>query len=147
MVATRLRPSRILLVEDDLDHADLMRLALTRDNLGNVIAHVQDGQLALDYLLHHGPFTQSPRPDLVLLDINLPKLSGLEVLKRVKRDPSSQQIPVVMLSALSDETTKAIAYANGAAGYMVKRFGDTSFNLDLYNKLRYPSTQDPRACA
>lgn len=113
----------ILHAEDEPAHATIVRTAL-RHNIGNVhLSHVDDGRAALDYLYRRGPYkdsAESPRPDLILLDLRMPHISGLEVLAIVKRDPQLQSIPVVVLTTSETEKDRSEARACGVDGYVVK---------------------------
>lgn len=116
-------PFQILLVEDDPAHAEIVRRNLEDFRVANRIVHVTDGQAALDYLFRQGEWTDpetSPRPGMVLLDLRLPKVDGMEVLARVKADPDLKSIPVVILTTSSTEADKARAYACQANSYLVK---------------------------
>lgn len=116
-------PFLILLVEDDPAHAEIVRRNLEDFRVANRIMHVRDGQAALDYLFHQGDFADpdsSPAPGMVLLDLRLPKVDGLEVLRRVKSDPGLAKIPVVVLTTSSAENDMAMAYECKANSYLVK---------------------------
>jgi CheY-like chemotaxis protein len=116
-------PFLILLVEDDPAHAEIVRRNLEDFRVANRILHVTDGQEALDYLFHQGRYQDAdtfPRPGLVLLDLRLPKVDGLEVLKTVKADPSLKLIPVVILTTSAAESDMARAYECKANSYLVK---------------------------
>lgn len=113
----------ILLVEDEAAHAEIVRRNLEDFRVANRLVHLSDGQAALDYLFRRGDFAdpdRSPRPGIILLDLRLPKVDGLEVLKAVKADPGLKSIPVVILTTSSAETDKARAYACQANSYLVK---------------------------
>lgn len=116
-------PIHILLVEDDPAHAEIVRRNLGDFRIANRITHVEDGQAALDYLhrkdCYAAPET-SPRPDLILLDLRLPKVDGLQVLERLKADPDLSKIPTVILTTSSAEADLVAAYKNGAGSYLVK---------------------------
>jgi CheY-like chemotaxis protein len=123
-------PLEILLVEDNEDHAELVRRALAEHRVANRIRHLSDGQMALDYLFRRGPFedpASSPRPHVVLLDLRLPRVDGLEVLAVVKTDPDLRRIPVVVLTTSDAERDLARAYASHANSYLVKPVGFESF--------------------
>jgi len=113
----------ILHIEDEPAHAAIVRIALQR-NVGDVnLRQVKDGEVALDYLYRRGAYEDpvvSPRPDLMLLDLQMPQLGGLEVLAIVKKDPGLQTIPIVMMttSDLAEDRTKA--HSCGADGYVTK---------------------------
>ena len=116
-------PIVILLVEDDEAHAEIVRRNFGTCRLANHLIHVADGQAALDYLYRRNGFSdpaKSPRPGIVLLDLRLPKVDGLEVLKIVKADPSLNSIPVVILTTSKTEEDMVKAYGNHANSYLVK---------------------------
>ncbi len=122
----------ILIVEDDEAHATLiMRAFETAKELTDKIHWVEDGEEALDYLAHRGKYAdkeKSPRPDLILLDLRLPKLDGLEVLKEIKNSDGLGAIPVVVLTTSRSETDLIQAYSDHANSYLVKptNFGEFS---------------------
>ncbi len=117
-------PISILLVEDDPAHAEIVLRNLTdlQDRV-KCIAHLSDGQQALDYLQREGEHkdpASSPRPDLVLLDLRLPRVDGFEVLRRMKATVEVSHIPVVVLTTSEAEGDVAAAYESGACSYLVK---------------------------
>lgn len=113
---------RILLVEDNRKDVELTLSALETHNIANEVTVVRDGASALDYLHRRGQFADRDDgdPAVVLLDIKLPKLNGLEVLERMKRDPSLRTVPVVMLTSSREEPDLARAYELGVNAYVVK---------------------------
>jgi len=116
-------PILILLVEDNEDHAELVRRSLAQNRVANRIIWVDNGEKALHYLFRQGKYkdpVESPRPSLVLLDLRLPRVDGLEVLSRIKQDTKLQQIPVVILTSSAAETDIAKAYEFHANSYVVK---------------------------
>lgn len=132
-------PITILLVEDDPAHAEIVRRNLEHSRVANRLIHVTDGQLALDYLYTRGTFSdplQAPRPGIVLLDLRLPKVDGLEVLKIVKADASLAQVPVVILTTSTAESDVARAYDCHANSYLVKPVDFTKFS-ELMEVLGY----------
>ena len=108
--ATRGEPIEILLVEDSPDDADLTMDALRDGRVRNRITHVEDGMQAMAYLRREGKYADAPRPDLILLDLNLPRKSGREVLAEVKQDPDLRRIPVVIMTSSDDEKDILAAY-------------------------------------
>ena len=113
----------ILLVEDDPDDQDLTKRALKGSKLRNKLCIVDNGEHALDYLFRRSQFTDpktSPRPDLILLDLNLPKLDGRAVLKEIKGSPELRRIPVVILSTSSQEEDILRSYDLGVNSYITK---------------------------
>jgi len=115
-------PRTILLVEDDARDAELTLAALIEFNSVSHVAVVPDGEQALDYLRRRGKFETRPagNPAVVLLDLKLPKVSGLEVLKRMRADPELKTIPVVIFSSSRAESDLIECYREGANGYVVK---------------------------
>ena len=113
----------ILIVEDNLDHSNLIMRILAQKHVVNKIIHLTDGQLALDYLFRQNEYKEvdsSPRPHVILLDLRLPKVDGLDVLKQIKNNPELLDIPVVILSTSSADLDIAKAYSYHANSYLVK---------------------------
>ena len=113
----------ILLVEDNPGHVKLIKRSFEDHKVANRILHVWNGEEALDYLFRRGDYTDpesSPTPQVILLDLRLPKIDGLDVLKQVKSDPALQRIPVVILTTSEAESDIAKAYDFHANSYLVK---------------------------
>lgn len=124
-----LKAMRILLVEDNLHDIEIARRAFSMGIGAFELVVVRYGQDALDYLNHRGKFHPpdiSPRPELVLLDLNLPKMKGLEVLKEIKSTPHLKSIPVIVLTASERNEDIAPCYTLGANTYIQKpvKFSD-----------------------
>lgn len=120
----------ILLVEDNQDDIDLTLRALRMHNLANEVVIVRDGAEALDFLFGRGDFDERNPvhlPQLVLLDINLPKLSGLEVLKQVRNNDATRLLPIVMLTTSKQDRDVLDSYLNGANSYVQKPVSFTEF--------------------
>jgi CheY-like chemotaxis protein len=119
----------ILLVEDNPRDLDLSLRALARTNLANEVVVARDGEEAWNYLAREGPYAARPRgnPAVVLLDLKLPKLDGVEVLDRIRKHPEMEQLPVVMLTASREQTDVARSYALGVNAYVVKPLGFAEF--------------------
>jgi two-component system, chemotaxis family, response regulator Rcp1 len=115
-----LRPIAILLVEDSPSDATLTIRSLERSKLTNQIHWVEDGETAMEFLRQQGEHTQSPRPDLILLDLNLPGMNGCEVLQAVKSDPQLHNIPIVILTTSDNQTDINFAYQMNANCYITK---------------------------
>jgi CheY-like chemotaxis protein len=116
-------PLHILLVEDNEDHAELVIRGLRDQQVANTIHHVSDGEKALDYLFNRGVYadiTVNPRPNLVLLDLRLPRVDGLDVLKTIKTTPDLLRIPVVILTSSEAENDIIQSYNYHANSYIVK---------------------------
>ena len=123
-------PMVILHVEDDPDHARLIERSLRMHRVANQVRLVGDGQKALDYLLRRGEFAdaeKSPRPHLILLDLRLPRVDGLEVLRAIKTTDSLLTIPVVILTSSKAESDVARSYEYHANSYIVKPVGFENF--------------------
>jgi len=112
----------ILLVEDNPKDLELSLMALERSQLANEVVVARDGAEALDYLRYRGAYASRPEgnPTVVLLDLKLPKVDGLEVLEQIKGDPSLGSIPVVMLTSSREEKDLLRSYQAGANAYVVK---------------------------
>lgn len=126
----RSRAVDILLIEDNVDHAELTIRALKDGNLLNRVHWVKDGQDALDFLYHRGQYAdgaKAPRPGLILLDIRLPKVDGHEVLRRIKGEPALRAIPVVMLTTSDQADEINESYKAGANSYVTKPVRFTDF--------------------
>lgn len=122
-------PVEILLVEDNLADAELALHALKKSKVANRVLHVRDGAEALDYLFCRGEFSkrdEEVRPVLVLLDLKLPKVDGLQVLKQIKSEPRTMAIPVILLTSSKEESDMATGYRLGVNSYIQKpvHFGE-----------------------
>ena len=114
--------ARILLVEDDPKDVELTMTALEEYNLGNEVVVASDGEEALDYLFHRGKFQlrSGENPAVLLLDLKLPKVDGLQVLKTIKSDENLNLIPVVVLTSSREERDMVASYKLGVNAYVVK---------------------------
>jgi len=123
-------PVLVMLVEDNVDHAELVLRTLERHRIANTVIHFLNGQTALDYLHRRGEFSESTaveRPHIILLDLRLPGMDGMDVLKTIKEDPELKIIPVVVLTTSEAERDVARAYYNHANSYLVKPAGFEDF--------------------
>ena len=114
------RPREILLIEDSPSDADLAREALGQGKILNNLHFVEDGVEAMKFLRRKEPYLRVPRPDLILLDLNLPKKTGVEVLTEIKTDQSSKLIPVVILSTSAAQEDIIQSYSLHANCYITK---------------------------
>lgn len=134
------RGMEILLVEDNADDLELTLHALRSDKVANKIEVARDGEEALDYFFRRGRFAGRPEdshPSLVLLDLKLPKVDGLEVLQTIKNDPRTRAIPVVVLTSSKEERDMVMSYQLGVNSYIQKpvdfhQFRETVKQLGLY---------------
>ena len=113
----------ILLVEDNAHDAELTIRALRRRNLANKLIHIKDGAEALDFLFCSGPYADRDcrqRPKVMLLDLKLPKVDGLEVLRAIKADPRTRTIPVVVMTSSQEQRDVVESYQLGVNSYVVK---------------------------
>ena len=136
----------VLLVEDNPQDEILILRSLKKINLANDIDVARDGQQALDYLFGEGEFADSPKPlpAVMLLDIGLPRLSGLEVLARVRNDVRTRLLPVVILTSSDEERDRLRSYESGANSFVRKpldftEFVETVARLGIY----WLATNDP----
>jgi CheY-like chemotaxis protein len=133
-------PKIILLVEDNPDDAELTIRALEQNHVGNAVKWVKDGAEALDYLFHRGVYaslSEDSVPVLVLLDLKLPRVDGLEVLRQVRADARVRLIPVVVLTSSAEERDLVQSYGLGANSYVRKpvdfaQFHEATRQLALY---------------
>ncbi|REE96025.1 response regulator [Thermomonospora umbrina] len=129
------RAIEVLLVEDDPGDVLLTREAFEDNKVGNRLKVVSDGEEAMAYLRREGPYAQAPRPDLILLDLNLPRKDGREVLEEVKADPALRSIPVVVLTTSEADEDILRSYHLHANAYVTKpvdfeRFIDVVRQID-----------------
>jgi CheY-like chemotaxis protein len=113
-------PITILLVDDDPDCRMLLRDAIAECKVSNAVFEVANGAEALQFLRRQGPFADAPRPGLIYLDLEMPGMNGQEALRHIKGDPALRNIPVVMMTGVSDEEQMKIAMTNGANSYTIK---------------------------
>ncbi|MBN2473423.1 MAG: response regulator [Pirellulales bacterium] len=148
-------PVLILLVEDNPAHAEMIQRGLNNHRIANRIHHVVDGEAALDYLFHRGQYAEraeAPEPHVILLDLRLPKVDGLEVLKQVKTSDRTRRIPVVILTTSDAEKDIAAAYDCRANAYLTKPVDfevfmqlmrDLGFFWLCWNVITKPPTDEP----
>ncbi|MBW4674474.1 MAG: response regulator [Desmonostoc geniculatum HA4340-LM1] len=125
------QPISILLVEDNRADAELTIRALRRGRIGNQVQLLEDGAAALDFIFCQGDYahrTMTNQPKVILLDLKLPKVSGLEVLRQLKSDPRTQMIPVVVLTSSAEDRDMIDSYQFGVNSYIVKPVDFEQFN-------------------
>jgi two-component system response regulator len=138
VTAMAVQPVDILLVEDNPDDAQLTLHVFQKSNISNRVQVVEDGADALDFLFHTGPYVnQEGTPRVVLLDLKLPKVSGLEVLRQIRSDPRTCKMPVVVLTSSREDVDIEACYELGVNSYIVKpvdfaQFGESVRQLGLY---------------
>ncbi|MBA3027508.1 MAG: response regulator [Desulfobacterium sp.] len=123
-------PLNILIIEDEEAHAELTKRAIRKAGNANRVDIVSDGQEALDYLFNQKKYENKdkyPAPGLILLDINLPGLNGIDVLKKIKAEPSLKMIPVIMLTTSARDEDIGRSYENYANSYLTKPVGFKEF--------------------
>ncbi len=143
----------ILLVEDNDADAELALRAFRRRKISNPVHVVRDGEEALDYVERRGAFAENaPVPSVILLDLRIPKVDGLEVLRHLKQHPIYRNIPVVVLTTSAEDRDVRRSYELGAASYIVKpvefeKFQEVVERIDIYwmvTNLRYPWERQDR---
>jgi len=136
--ATNIKTANILLVEDNVHDIELMIEAFKQLKLKNKIYTVKNGEDALAYILGYDKFSdrnQYPLPDIIILDLNLPKLNGLDVLKKIKSTDGIKRIPVIMLTSSDYDTDRINAYDSGVNSYIIKPFCFERF-VDVCKSIR-----------
>jgi len=131
------QPMEILLVEDNEDDIVLEQEAIADAKLVNLMHVVRDGEEALSYLRRQGRYQDAQRPGLILLDINMPRKNGFEVLNEMKADAALMHIPVVMLTTSDNEADVVKSYAKGACSFITKpmdfdKFGEVVKQFAIY---------------
>jgi CheY-like chemotaxis protein len=127
----------ILLIEDNEDHVELIRQTLEDKRVANSIVHFEEGEAALAYLKKEGAHAKASTPGVILLDLNLPGMSGLDLLEKIKDNDNLKTIPVVILTTSSGEADRMTAYQHYANSYLVKPIDAVQFekmvsDLGLY---------------
>ena len=124
------KETEILLVEDSADDAEMTIRALKKVNLADKLVHVEDGQEAIDFLFAEGKYENRkgmPVPKVILLDIKMPRVDGIEVLRRIKDEESTRMIPVVIMTSSNKEKDMIATYSLGVNSYVVKPVEFASF--------------------
>ena len=126
--------AEIILVEDNPSDADLIKRALNKNNVANKILHLKDGQEVIDYLFGEGQWkgrTTANTPKVILLDLKMPKVSGIEVLKKIKSNEQMMGIPVVILTSSKEDPDIKECYKLGVNSYVVKPVGFEDFSTTV----------------
>jgi CheY-like chemotaxis protein len=127
----------MLLIEDDIDHAELIIRAAQESPIPSSIRHFSEGRSALDYLFrlkHVGDQVSGPRPQVILLDVHLPGVDGIDILRTIKASDELKMIPVIMLTTSANERDISRAYCNHANSYLIKPEGYEEFK-ELFGAL------------
>ncbi|HEX8461550.1 MAG TPA: response regulator [Segetibacter sp.] len=127
----KLNEVEILLVEDNLSDAELIIRALRKVNLANHLIHVKDGEEAIDFIFAQGKFSEREMkniPRVILLDIKMPKVDGIEVLRRIKSNEETKSIPVVIMTSSKEEQDIVKSYELGVNSFVVKPVDFNSFS-------------------
>ncbi len=136
---------KVLVVEDNPNDVAIIKRAMRKSDVKCELYFARDGAEALDFLYQQGDFEDAPRPDLILLDLNLPKIKGLEVLTKIKADEHLRRLPVIVLTISEREEDMVKAYDSGAASYMTKPVDSKDFERliqtvqDYWQIARVPS--------
>ncbi len=137
---TAVEPLNLLLVEDNDAHAEMVKRSFAQHKLKSRIYHVDDGQKALDYIFREGEYSDMekfPSPHCILLDLRLPKIDGLEVLRRIKSDKNTRKTPVVILTTSAADKDIAQSYKYHANSYIVKPMDFSEFETLIDNLGHY----------
>lgn len=134
----------ILLIEDNVDDAELTIRALKKNKIPCAIVHLKDGSEALDFIFCSGKYatrSMDVKPKVILLDLNMPKISGIEVLRKIKSDERTKSVPVIVLTSSKESPDVHVCYQLGANSYIVKPVGFENFTnaiteMGLYWLLR-----------
>ena len=125
----------MLLIEDNLGDIRLVEEALRENKLSLNLDVVRDGIEALEYLNHRGKYADSPTPDLILLDLNMPRMDGRETLEAIKKDPRFRRIPIVVLTTSSSEEDVLKSYKSNANAYITKPVDFEQF-IQMINQIK-----------
>jgi len=136
-VAASIQMVDILLVEDDPEDVQIAKRAFQKGRIANPLRVVRDGEEAMEYLRQTGRYCKTRRPGLILLDLNLPRLDGREVLSEIKQDPDLRRIPVVILTTSNEDADILGCYDRGANTYITKPVEYDKFLQAVINISRY----------
>ncbi|HEY1019355.1 MAG TPA: response regulator [Sediminibacterium sp.] len=128
---TNIHNIEVLLVEDSDEDAELVIRSLKKHNLGNNLVHVSDGVEALDFIFARGEFSDrsvGDIPKVILMDLKMPKMDGLQVLKEIKKDDRTKMIPVIMMTSSKEEKDIVDSYQLGVNSFIVKPVGFENFS-------------------
>lgn len=129
-------PVEIILIEDNPDEAELAIRALKKNNLANNLIHIDDGSEAINFIFSKEKYAARlslPKPKLILLDLKLPKVDGLEILRQIKNDEETKSIPVVVLTSSKEEKDIIESYKLGVNSYIVKPVNFETFSQAIAN--------------
>lgn len=135
---TPLDTIEILLIEDNPADVQLVTMALEESKIVNKIIHLKDGADAMDYIFHEGQYVNLPaddQPKVIMLDLNMPKVSGIEVLKRLKSEEKTRDIPVVVFTSSDDDPNLSQCYRLGVNNYVVKPLDFDQFKKAINNSI------------
>ena len=138
------RNVEILMAEDNQTDVHLMKIVLEHSRLPVRLNAVHNGEQAIAYLHHEGPFSGAPDPDLILLDLTLPKMSGWDVLTEIKRDPALNHIPVLIVTGSRNEKDVRQAYSMNVESYIVKPMNMLEFPILIKTIERIIGNTPPR---
>ncbi len=119
-IAPARHTAQILLVEDNDNDAELTRISMRKASFPFVIHHVENGEHCLDYLHKEGRYADAPTPDVVLLDLNMPRMGGLEVLEHIRKNQALTEIPVIVLSSSEADKDISLSYELNCSAYLIK---------------------------
>jgi len=126
--------TEIILVEDNPDDAALIKAALEENKIVNNVIHLKDGAEALDFLFHEGAFASAEvddRPKIIMLDLNMPKVGGIEFLRKIKAQEKTKKIPVVVFTSSKDDPNLRECYSLGVKNYIIKPLDFDEFKIAI----------------
>ena len=129
----------IILIEDNQDDVDLIKAALEENNVVNKVIHLKDGAEAADFIFHEGNFASGPAdtaPKVIMLDLNMPRMGGIDLLKRVKVDESTRDIPIVVFTSSQDDPNLKECYRLGVKNYIIKPLDFEQFKIAINKSIK-----------
>jgi len=137
-MTTPIESIEILLIEDNPNDVQMVTMALEENHVVNRVVHLKDGAEALDYIFHEGTYAASEEdkaPKVIMLDLNMPRVSGLEVLRKLKAEEKTKDIPVVVFTSSDDDPNLKECYRLGINNYIVKPLDYAQFKKAINNSL------------
>jgi two-component system response regulator len=138
-MATPIESIEIVLIEDNMDDVQLVTMALEENNIVNHITHLKDGAEAIDFLFHEGAYADKPEnntPKIIMLDINMPKVNGMEFLRRMKSEEKTKDIPVVVFTSSHEDPHLKESYRLGVNKFIIKPLDFEEFKVAINKSIK-----------